>query len=121
MESLWTWLGVLWAQQSGRQPCPLVSGAQQGPPTPLTDMVQEQVSGALQQWRQQLLLSRGEAAEHVGLHCISVGRAPDAHSQPRHCLWGSQRGPGSFGEECQGPRAGPPDLVQDRGADSRWS
>lgn len=111
MAPLWTWLGV-WARQSGKQPGPLVSGAGRRPLASLTDVVQEQIGGA-QQWRQQLLLSRGEVAQHVAPHCVRVGRAPDAHPQPWHCLWASQRGPGSFGEERRGPCAGPPDPVQD--------
>lgn len=85
MAPLWMWLGM-WAQQSGRQPGPLASGAQCRPLASLTDVVQEQVGGTLQQWRQQLLLGEGEAAQHVGLNCVWVCRAPDAHPQPWHGL-----------------------------------
>ena len=53
-------------------------------------MVQEKVCGALQQRRQQLLLGGGEAAQHMGLHCVRVCRAPNAYPQPWHCLWRSR-------------------------------
>lgn len=67
----------------------------------LTNVVQQQVSGAFQQQRQQLLLSGGEAAQHMGLHCVRVRGASDSHPQPWHYLWGSRRGAGDFAEDCR--------------------
>lgn len=51
MAPLWMWLGA-WAWQSGRQPRPLLSGAREGPLASLADVVQEKVSGTLQQRRE---------------------------------------------------------------------
>lgn len=121
MAPLWMWLGA-WAWQSGRQPRPLLSGAREGPLASLADVVQEKVGGTLQQRREQLLLRRGEAAQHVRLHCVGMRRAPYAHPQPRHCLLGSRQFQGalvrSAGALCH-PFS--PDPKQDRGADSHWS